>query len=358
MSFPEKEAVLIGTQDMLLSRAMNRGYGMSRYRWPVHFALVNNDCHWVVDEVQLMGNGLASTVQLQAFRERFGTLGRASTLWMSATLEPEWLKTVDFDGQGLAIAVDEDDLRLSEELRKRVEASKPLRRASASVAELGKLAAEIIERHQPGTRTLIVLNTVRRAVELYEKLGRARPGAGIALIHSRFRPSDRARALSRLLADPGPEGSAIISTQVVEAGVDISATTLFTEIAPWSSLVQRFGRCNRTGRDDGAPVYWIELEESADLEKFAPPYESGDLSESIRALRDLKDVGPIALKHSGASMGFVHRHVLRRKDLEELFDTTPDLAGRDIDVSRFIRETDELDVQVFWRGLADGRDSR
>ncbi|MBN2054059.1 DEAD/DEAH box helicase, partial [bacterium] len=31
---PERRAILIGTQDMLLSRALNRGYGMSRYRWP------------------------------------------------------------------------------------------------------------------------------------------------------------------------------------------------------------------------------------------------------------------------------------------------------------------------------------
>jgi CRISPR-associated endonuclease/helicase Cas3 len=29
---PERDAILIGTQDMLLSRALNRGYGMSRYR--------------------------------------------------------------------------------------------------------------------------------------------------------------------------------------------------------------------------------------------------------------------------------------------------------------------------------------
>ena len=34
---PEREAILIGTQDMLLSRALNRGYGMSRYRWPMHW---------------------------------------------------------------------------------------------------------------------------------------------------------------------------------------------------------------------------------------------------------------------------------------------------------------------------------
>jgi len=33
-----KDSILIGTQDQLLSRALNRGYSMSRYRWPIHFA--------------------------------------------------------------------------------------------------------------------------------------------------------------------------------------------------------------------------------------------------------------------------------------------------------------------------------
>src|SRR5262249_23133114 len=41
---PEGDTILIGTQDMLLSRALNRGYGMSRFRWPMHFAMLNNDC--------------------------------------------------------------------------------------------------------------------------------------------------------------------------------------------------------------------------------------------------------------------------------------------------------------------------
>ena len=53
--YPEREAVLIGTQDMLLSRALNRGYALSRYRWPVQFGLLNNDCLWVYDEVQFNG---------------------------------------------------------------------------------------------------------------------------------------------------------------------------------------------------------------------------------------------------------------------------------------------------------------
>jgi hypothetical protein len=55
---------------MLLSRALNRGYGMSRYRWPMHFGLLNNDCLWVFDEIQLMGSGLATPAQLEAFRKK------------------------------------------------------------------------------------------------------------------------------------------------------------------------------------------------------------------------------------------------------------------------------------------------
>ncbi|MCK4444333.1 MAG: DEAD/DEAH box helicase, partial [Thermoplasmata archaeon] len=69
---PEAEAILIGTQDMLLSRAMNRGYGASRFRWPVEFGLLNNDCLWVFDEVQLMDAGLATSAQLAAFRGHLG----------------------------------------------------------------------------------------------------------------------------------------------------------------------------------------------------------------------------------------------------------------------------------------------
>ena len=50
--------------------------------------------------------------------------------------------------------------------------------------------------------------------------------------------------------------------------------------------------------------------------------------------------------------------VLRRRDLLDLFDTTPDLAGNDVDVSRFIRDADDHDVRVCWRSFTGepGRD--
>ncbi|MFN0122432.1 MAG: CRISPR-associated endonuclease Cas3'', partial [Blastocatellia bacterium] len=45
-------------------------------------------------------------------------------------------------------------------------------------------------------------------------------------------------------------------------------------------------------------------------------------------------------------------HVLRKRDIVELFDTTPDLSGFDLDVSRFVRGGEERDVTVAWRELA------
>jgi CRISPR-associated endonuclease/helicase Cas3 len=40
---PEREAVLVGTIDMLLSRALNRGFGRSRAAWPIDFGFASMD---------------------------------------------------------------------------------------------------------------------------------------------------------------------------------------------------------------------------------------------------------------------------------------------------------------------------
>lgn len=94
---PENESILVGTQDMLLSRALNRGYGAARARWPMDFGLLNHDCLWVMDEVQLMDVGLATSSQLQAFRHADSpkALRPYHTWWISATLQESWLQSVD-----------------------------------------------------------------------------------------------------------------------------------------------------------------------------------------------------------------------------------------------------------------------
>jgi CRISPR-associated endonuclease/helicase Cas3 len=110
--YPEENAILIGTQDMLLSRALNRGYAAGRARWPKDFALLNNDCLWVFDEVQLMSTGFATSLQLQSWRDCSGMKPAIATAswWMSATLEKEWLESaVDFVPSIAGVCNDSDE---------------------------------------------------------------------------------------------------------------------------------------------------------------------------------------------------------------------------------------------------------
>jgi CRISPR-associated endonuclease/helicase Cas3 len=351
--YPECEAILIGTQDMLLSRALNRGYGMSRYRWPMHFGLLNNDCLWIYDEVQLMGSGVPTTAQLESFRRTMNPALNCYSFWMSATLNRDWLKTVDFEPQELGEPIELSRLDLNNaDVSLRHAASKPLSQAKHSAAAIRELGQEVfsVARAADGL-TLVVVNTVQRACDLHREIAKLARGEASnlspVLIHSRYRPGDRKKRLGELLARGGKKGI-VVSTQVVEAGVDVSAHVLFSEIAPWASLVQRFGRCNRRGEfSDSARIYWISLDE----EELSPPYEPDQLRDARKRLLELTNAAPAMVAKFDLAESDKPRaaHVIRRKDLIDLFDTTPDLAGNDIDIDRFVRETEQSSIQVFWR---------
>ncbi len=360
--YPEREAILIGTQDMLLSRALNRGYGMSRYRWPMHFGLLNNDALWVMDETQLMGVGVETSAQLNGFRSRaeWKTNGSCLTWWMSATLNLGRLATVDHPvpsgGWGMVELSNEE--RISGRSRDLIEARKavalcpvvlnPTNKATYP-AELAKL---IHARHKEGTLTLVVVNRVKRARDIYQALtGGKKPMVvpeQVGLIHSRFRPVDRERHTKLLFA----EGNRIIiATQAVEAGVDVSARLLITELAPWSSMVQRIGRCNRQGRLDDAEVLWIDVQPKDEKDELILPYTPTELANARLAMGAITDASPRVLNGIRVSEASVVRPVIRRRDLVDLFDTTPDICGQDLDISRYIRDGDDSDVQLFWRSI-------
>ena len=284
---PEENAVLIGTQDMLISRALNRGYGMSRYRWPMHFGLLNNDCLWVMDETQLMGVGVETSSQLDGFRQdgKLPTVGVCPTWWMSATLDEARLATVDHPrpADGWPTVALSDPEKSSGRPKELITAPKklsptPLALNAVTKGDYAKQLATVIkERHQPGTLTLVVVNRVSRAREIYAALTMAgKKGKQtlppvydpehVALIHSRFRPVDRERHTQLLF---GKGDRIVIATQAVEAGVDVSARLLITELAPWSSIVQRIGRCNRYADIPDAEVLWVDIVPKDDKDELA-----------------------------------------------------------------------------------------
>ena len=125
-----------------------------------------------------MGNGLATTTQIQAFRRKFGTMYKVQSMWMSATMNLDWLKTVDFDENDDAPnnphCLNEKDLAYPN-LDQRFNAIKPLKKTSFEASKDGKQEVELaIEIHEQKKkiegpiRTLIIVNTVKRAQDIYK----------------------------------------------------------------------------------------------------------------------------------------------------------------------------------------------
>lgn len=366
---PERPAIIIGTQDMLLSRALNRGYACARARWPMEFGLLNQDALWVMDEVQLMDVGLATSAQLQAFRDhdRSKHLRPCFTWWMSATLQPGWLRSVDTAESHRAWVQNPCEVPAGQRNGGLWDIAKLATTATIAPNDHDGFATRILEEHarlsdgEFGKITLIVCNTVDRACCTFDALRAAGRTDGLELVHSRFRPAEREewreRFLSRSTCAPGVD-RIIVATQVVEAGVDISAGCLITELAPWPSLMQRFGRCARYGGSGSVVV----VDRGRD-EKQAAPYQPEELESAWETIQQLQDAGIKALEAHEGSLAEAARqrlypyapaHLLLRNEFDELFDTTSDLTGADLDISRFIRSGDERDLQVFWIG--PGRD--
>lgn len=368
--YPERPAIIIGTQDMLLSRALNRGYGSARARWPVEFGLTNHDSLWVMDEVQLMDVGLATSAQLQAFREQncSRNLCPCCTWWMSATLQPDWLRSVDTAEYHAEWIRDPCVVPPQQRSGDLWDVKKSIEVESIKHAAAEEFAKRILAEHDatiPGDHgriTLVVCNTVDRACETFDALRAAGRATGIELVHSRFRPAERKdwrdRFLSRSCCSRDSD-RIIVATQVVEAGVDISAGCLITELAPWPSLVQRFGRCARYGGTGRV----IVIDRGRD-EATAAPYTSEELESAWESLGSVPEVGIGGLESHEESLSpqararlypYEPSQLLLRREFDELFDTTPDLTGADLDISRFIRSGDERDLQVFWLNLENDK---
>ncbi len=395
---PDRPWVLVGTQDQLLSRALNRGYAMSRFDWPVHFGLLNQDCRWIVDEVQLMGPGLWTTAQLDWMRlKRFCSLKPCRTTWMSATIGTSFLKTTDRTTDGLdafepfvpELDKDQKIAAAKEELKRRRGARRPVEwfepRSGKNARPLHEqIAAHARKAHSEGTLTLVICNTVQAAQDVFRALGDDGPPK--ILLTSRFRGCDRQAAEAKLTEYEagrrkaasgqleGDSGLICVSTQVVEAGIDISAHRLWSELAPWPSIIQRLGRLNRDGRDNEAEARVWELTASERKaltwkhggESWVGPYREQALkdakvllnaltkpptrepfAQAVAKLKDVKDENGEVLERTLKPPLEPHPRAL---DVHGLFSTEPDMHGGFTDVSRFVRGDDpDADVTVFWR---------
>ncbi len=156
-----------------------------------------------------------------------------------------------------------------------------------TVEDLQEFCDELIEGN---SSLLIVLNTIGDAVSLYRGLRERsdlipyredvrrdcrgkRPLVHLSTNLTPWQRASRVRMLRRYMklgVKP-----IVVSTQVVEAGVDLDFDIVVRDRGPLDSIVQVAGRCNRSGASENArPVYIVYLKREQELPPAALVYGS------------------------------------------------------------------------------------
>jgi CRISPR-associated endonuclease/helicase Cas3 len=257
---PGTPAIIIGTVDMIGSRLLFEGYGVSPRTRPVHAGLIGADALVMLDEAHLV--------------PPFAALLRSVAEMRSPPPVPRFhLMTLSATGreQANAAGQDSNDFGLEREdwndppVRARLDAEKRLLLPDvpndADLADL--LAARAFEMGAGGKRVLVFCNSRSVAQKVRDLLAKktGKDGSPPELLVGARRVHEREKlrcspVFRRFEPKQSPEGAApqpafLVATSAGEVGVDLDADHMVCDLVPWERMVQRFGRVNRRANPGG-----------------------------------------------------------------------------------------------------------
>lgn len=103
---------------------------------------------------------------------------------------------------------------------------------------------------------LVILNTIQDTKDLFNTLS---DKGNVHLLNTHFTPEDRLKKIESIKTILSKEKVILISTQLIEAGVDIDFPVVYRDLCPLPSLIQSAGRCNRNKKIDKGNVYLFQL---------------------------------------------------------------------------------------------------
>ncbi len=215
----------------------------------------------VIDEIQAYSPDILATLiySLQLIDMVGGKFAITT-----ATLPP-FIKDLLQEGIDKKIEYKEDTF-LNNKIRHRVS----LRHSAINMDDIKAFIED--KYNQESMKLLVVVNTVRKAQSIYRELKSWLEENDIEiemnLLHSKFTVQHRSEKEDAILKDGESKCKKRviwISTQVVEASLDIDFDYLFTELSDLSSLLQRLGRCNRKGLksvDEFNSYVYLDIDEN------------------------------------------------------------------------------------------------
>jgi CRISPR-associated endonuclease/helicase Cas3 len=330
---PAAPAIVVGTIDMIGSRLLFEGYGVSRKMRPYHAGLLGADTLIVLDEAHLVPPFEALLWQIADGAERFGSCAESDTglvprfklLPLSATGRTQ--PASDSGAARSAFRLEDEDLS-DPIVRDRLCAKKTVGFVNidgdkSPLAEvLARQAWELSEKGGKPIRSLIYCDSREVAEKVKAELDklsapdkkRGYPKADTELFVGARRVKEREDAKAWLenhgfLAGSPPPAKAafLIATSAGEVGIDLDADHMVCDLVPWERMVQRLGRVNRRGQGD-ATIIVVHGDEPKPKNPDKPTDQESRQAIAFRSLsvlnelscvrieRDERDASPRALR--------------------------------------------------------------
>ncbi len=172
--------------------------------------------------------------------------------------------------------------KIEEIIPESLELHKQLQRTELHFDEQDSSYDEVAQRLATHPRVLCIVNTRRDALEIFNRL----PPDDNTYHLSRMMCSKHIAAVIQdikgVLRQDATTPIRVVSTQLIEAGVDIDFPVVYRQEAGLDSILQAAGRCNREGSIEGlAPVHIFKLDK---------PLPRGFISQGVSARKGLKEV--------------------------------------------------------------------
>lgn len=370
-------AIIAATPDMYGSRALFRGYGSTKAARPRETALLAMDTVMVLDEAHMNRQLLHTTQRIAELQKREVNLGVPTLQVVETTATPS---TEDSDSTTLGVDIEALDSPNDKELHKRVYSHKELVLRpidkwdgkpgnSPTVNAAVDAIKEFLARREAGedseeAHTVgCIVNHVRTAIAIKEALVKNKvleKAEEVQLLVGRMRPYDLEnlqKKHSKLFTTEGDKSvKVVVATQTLEVGIDVDFADLVTELAPASSLAQRFGRVNRLGHRTDSKVVVIEPASGDSVKKDAPPYKAVDLSNAYGWLEALNgtenpSVNPAAMVKNPPVQSSTERLLYQRPEWSDLleFSRTDENPYDEPDLDLWLH--DSLDAETAMGGV-------
>jgi CRISPR-associated endonuclease/helicase Cas3 len=138
---------------------------------------------------------------------------------------------------------------------------------------------------------MFILNTIGSSKKLFSKIKELYPNRIVEYLSTNIVPAERKRRIDNIKSDLEKGGKIIlITTQLIEAGVDVDFDVVYRDFAPFDSIVQSAGRCNRNGLKDKGYVNLIKLRDDNNRYFYSYIYDSVLCSITEELIKDFSNI--------------------------------------------------------------------